>query len=301
MDLNSLVSRSMHRVLRVAMPMAALFFAAAFAGCSGSPGTGSTDMSGTAADMAVISRYGVVRMASTIAMSAGQTSYSSSATALFLDTSQLGSGCQRQVSGQCMLYSCSSSSVSLPTAGNITLSGATQAIPPLTPRLDGSYNPYADTSNAVFAPGQALSVDGAGMPSPGVPVFHGAVTPPGGTFVLTNPDGSNPNIVFNLNRHQDFQVVWTALAPGSRVHVELNQDTDTSRGLFLECDYDGASGQGVIPAALSGSFQVTNGQLHVGGLFVGPSASSEVKTGGWDIAVIAISNGRAAFANITDS
>jgi len=172
----------------------------------------------------------------------------------------------------------------------------------MTVNNDGSYKPFADTSNADFPPGSALTVSAAGQTgSEGVPMFQSMITPPGGNFTMTNPDGSRLNPVFTLNQKQDFQLTWTALAPASRVHAELSQNTDSNQGLYLECDYDGSTGQGVMPATLLGSFQLSNGQFYLGSLLIGPSMSQTVQPSGWDISIFAIGDGSSAIANITDS
>lgn len=292
----STLHRRPHKVLR------ALFFCGlaglSSAGCDSTGSNGNSDMNTLLPDMTPPSRFGFVRAASATDASGNQTVSYSSASAMFVDTTQPGAGCARQVVGECALYFCTGTGYNLPHAGNITISGGAAQPVTLTARADGSYDPQPNTSNVIFPPGQKLVIEAAGQ---SVPPFHSEVTPPGGNFALTNPDGGRLSIVFDLSRKKDFQLTWTALAPGSRVHAELNQDIESNQGRYLECDFDGARGQGMLPAALLGHFNPTMAPLHNGNLLIGPAATSKVFAGSYEIVSFALTGGRTAQANITDN
>jgi hypothetical protein len=151
-----------------------------------------------------------------------------------------------------------------------------------------------------FSAGQKLTLD---LPGATVPAIHTELTPPNVAFSLTSPDGSRPSIVFNLNRLRDYHVMWTALSAGMRVHAELNQSTDSNHGMIIDCDFDGTSGDGVIPTGLLSGFQLTDsGSLTpVGTFFVGPSTNLSLKPSGWDVSVYGMANGRRGSANITEN
>lgn len=272
-----------HSLLFRSMP---LLFVAALSGCEQTSSNGPEDMPAPVADMSIPSRFGVVR--------ATGTTTGASAIAAFLDQKQPGAGCLRRAVSSCVLYSCDAPSFVLPHAGQITISGGTEMVR-MDPRPDGSYAPYGNSSMVTLPPGQKLTISAPGQT---VSAVQGEVTPPNQPFTLTNPDGMRVNIVFDLNRRQDFLLTWTALPSGTRVHAELNQDTDSNRGLILECDYDGAAGQGVLPTALLEKFMLTSGVTHSGNLTIGPSTNSTIMAGDWDIAVYGMANARSAFANI---
>lgn len=283
--------------LGAVLPLAALLSSAA---CTDVGSTGGTDMSPTAPppDLTAPTRYGFVRLANL--------ANSSAANALFVDTRQAGAGCQREAVGECVLYTCTGASFVLPTAGSIALTGGLDPITLMT-RVDGSYAPVSPSKNngPLFSAGQKLSVDAGGQL---VPQFHAEAmlptlpaTSPMNTFALTNPPSSSN--VFPLNRQRDYQLTWTALPAGTRIHAELNQDTGDNHGRFLKCDFDGASGQGVLPATLLKSFVLTDTMnlSHYGYLLIGPAANAAVSAGGWSVSVMAMSYGRDAFATIADN
>lgn len=263
----------------------------ALAACDFTVGAGNHDMQVSLSDMTPTGRYGLVRITGTTT--------GSSAIATFLDMNQQGAGCLRRSVGECVLYNCAGTSFVAPNPGNLTITGGTPTVT-LTPRQDGSYIPYQSSSPTTFLGGQKLTVDAPGQL---VPPMHADLTPPNQPFSVTMPDGSRPNIVFTLNRQSDYRLTWTPLGAGSRMHAELNQDTDTNRLQLLECDFDGAAGQGTLPNQLLGGFVLTNPDLtHGATLFIGPSTNASVHTSsGWDISLYAMANGRDAFVNISDN
>ncbi len=285
------------------LPMAALLGCVELCSCDSLSGT-NLDM-GPVGDMTVVTHFGLIRLASTNSMLGAQSALSSSAAAVFVDTTQSGTSCSHQVIGACALYACTGASIVLPTAGNISISGTAEPTAPmLNPNSDGSYKSTVDNSNRVsFPAGQTFNLNAAGTQA--IPAFQASISAPGASFMLTNPDGTNTldPIMVSLPKHQDFQVSWNALAAGSRVHVELNQNITTSSGSFLECDYDGATGMGVIPAALLGQFRTTstNGQIDRGVMLVGPASSTVVAAGAYATTIIAMSSGRRATVSINEN
>jgi hypothetical protein len=267
-------------------------------GCTdGAGGSGATqDLGSQTAPDLLIPGNGLVRVASATATVGAQTSSYSSAIAYFLDPKLSGGGCQLQTAGMCQLASCTGSSVVLPTAGAITIGGGTQPIS-LTPRADGSYTPYANSSSVVFPAAQKLTVDAAGQ---AVPLFHGELTPPASPFTLTTPSGSRINILFTLNRKQDFALTWTPTASPTPIHVELNQGTDSNHVLLLECDFDGPAGTGTLPASLLSAFALSANGMNIAELLIGPATSNTVTVGTWDLGLTAITGGRQALATVTD-
>lgn len=270
--------------------------ATAAAGCPGPAMTGNegADMSTLPPDMTTPPRYGLLRTASTSFVAGTATINGSAATALFVDPSQQGAACQRQVQGECTLYLCEGTSFSAPHAGVVTIAGGTMNVS-LNPRSDGSYEPFVSSSTNVFPSGQALSISAPGQT---VPTFSTSITPmnAGSAFTLTNPDGSRANISIPLTKAQDYQMTWTALAAGSKVAAELVQSPDNNRSVTLSCLFDGARGNGSFPTNLLNRFQTTNGQMGVGAFLIGPAATSMVKQGPWEISVVAIAGGRSGTA-----
>ena len=255
------------------------------------------DMTVTPPDMTTPPRYGLVRIGTTSVVAGTTTIVTSAATALFVDPTQGGAGCQRTVQGECTLYTCDGTSFTAPHAGNITLGGGTQNVT-LTPRSDGSYEPYGNSASTVFPPGTAIDVAAAGQAQQ-VPAFTGRITQPGATqFSLTMPDGSRPNILFAINKSQDYQVTWSGPTAGSKVVAELIQNPDNNRSVTLECVFDGARGNGTLPATLLSKFQNSNGTTGLGSFLVGPAVTSTVKQGAWDISMIGISGGRNGSATL---
>lgn len=289
---------------RAVRPLNAPFFAALLGvavtatGCPGPAMTGdnNNDMTTVVPDMANPPKFGMVRLASTSFQAGTSVINGSAATAVFVDPTQQGAACQKQTQGECTLYFCEGASFTAAHAGTINITGGTQSVA-LNPRTDGSYEPYVNSSANVFPSGQALSLSAAGQ---AVPAFSTNITPmgPGSPFALTMPDGSRANILFTVNKSQDYQLTWTALASGSKVAAELVQNPDNNRGLTLECVFDGARGNGTFPTALLSRFQSTNGQLGVGAFLVGPATTATVKQGAWEITVTAISGGRAGSATL---
>lgn len=291
------LERTVTRLRRARVLLALLGIAASTAGCPGPTMTGDNpDMSSTPApDMATPLRFGLVRLASTTVSVGPSMLNSSAATAVFIDPSQQGAACQRQTQGDCTLYICEGASFSAPHAGAITVSGGTQNIT-MIPRSDGSYEPYVNSTINVFPSGQALGISAAGQT---VPAFSSNITPMSASpFMLSMPDGSRATIVFALTKSQDYQLSWTALGAGSKVAAELIQSPDSNRSITLECIFDGTRGTGTFPSGLLGRFQTTNGQIGVGAFLIGPATTATVKQGPWDIAVTAISGGRAGTATL---
>lgn len=289
-----LVSHSLRSVLRLVLPTVAL---TGFLGCDTIGGTGLGDLGSGHVDMTVISHFGLVRMASTTSTVGSQTTSGSSATAFFFDKMQQDAGCARTDVGACSLYACAGSTFTLPSAGSITVTGGTQAVG-LTTRGDGSYVAFANSSSIVFPQGQKLILDAAGQSAP---AFHAELTPPTSAFNLTIPDGTRGDpLILSVGRNRDFQVTWSPLLAGTRVHAELNQSLESNHALLLECDYDGTAGNGTLPGSLLAKFMLTSGQFNVAQLLIGPSAATSVKQNGWDISVVATSAGREGRVTITD-
>ena len=278
-----MLSRSLQLAALASLP---LFVSA----CDQASSPGGPDMQTSSPDLATPSRFGLVRITGT--------TNGSSAIATFIDTQQVDANCQHRTAGECVLYTCAGTTFVQPNAGDLNITGGTQAVA-LSARTDGSYKPYDATSMVTFAAGQKLAVNAAGGM---VPAFRTELTPPNATFSLTTPDGSRQNIVFNLNRTADYQVAWTPLSAGTRVHAEINQNTDSNRGLIIDCDFDGSTGTGTIPASLLGDLQLTSSSTltPVGTFTIGPSTSMSLKSGGYDIAVFGMANGRSGSANITN-
>lgn len=290
----SLVSHSLRSVLRLALPTLAL---TGFLGCD-IIGPGLTDLGTGPVDMAATTHFGLVRMTSTTSTVGTQTASGSSAAAFFLDNQQQGAGCARTDAGACSLFACSGSTFTLPSAGSISVSGGTQAVA-LSTRGDGSYVAYVNSSSVVFPQGQKLTLEATGQMAP---AFRVELTPPTSAFNLTIPDGSRIDpLILSVGRKQDFQVTWSPLLAGTRVHAELNQGLESNHALMLECDYDGTAGTGTLPGSLLAKFMLTSGQFNVGQLLIGPGVATSVKQNGWDISVAATSGGREARVNIIDN
>lgn len=255
------------------------------------------DMSSTPSpDMTTPARYGLLRAFSTTYSNGTFTLNSSGATALFMDPTQQGAACQRTVQGECTLYMCEGSSFIAPNAGMINITGGTQNIT-LTPRTDGSYDPFVHSTANVFPSGQLLTISGAGAM---VPAFSTSITPttPPGTFALTNPDGNRASITLTVPKSQDYQLTWTALPTGTKVAAELVQSPDNNRSITLECLFDGPRGSGTFPTSLLSRFQTTNGQNGVGAFLIGPAGSVTERQAPWEINVVAVSGGRAGTATL---
>lgn len=275
---------------RLALRSLQLLFFAALPACE-QPGTSTPADLATVPDLAVPSRFGVIRLTGTTAGSSG--------IAAFVDQNQPTAGCLRRLEGDCALYSCAGASFVQPNAGTIAISGGAMAVN-LVPRPDGSYIPYVNSSQVTFAAAMKLTLD---APGGIVPLLRSEITPPNHTFAVTDPDGTRPQIIFSINRQRDYRLTWTALGAGSRVHAALAQDTDTNRGMILECDYDGSAGQGVMPRTLLSSLQLTDGGTlaHVANFYIGPSTNVSLKPSGWDITVYGMANGRDGRVSLTDN
>ncbi len=287
--------------LRLRLPLFAALFGllSAQAGCPSSPTNTNDPMDMAAAlppDMTTPVRYGLIRTVSTTYSNGVVTLNSSGASAWFLDPTQQGAACQRTVQGECTLYMCEGTSFTAPNAGMIGITGGSQNVT-LTPRSDGSYDPFVHSTANVFPSGQLLGINGAGAL---VPAFSASITPmsPSGAFMLTNPDGNRANIAITVPKSQDYQMTWTALASGSRVAAELVQSPDNNRSITLECLFDGARGSGTFPSSLLSRFQSTNGQTGVGAFLIGPATTSNTKVDPWDITVVSIAAGRNGTATL---
>lgn len=258
---------------------------------------GSTMPTPTGPDMAMPPpALGLVRIGSS-SFTVGPTTYSqSAATALFIDPLSSSAGCARTTVGECTAYRCTGSSFSLPHAGTITLQAGTSPIS-VTTRGDGSYLEYRNTSGSDFMPGQSVSISAAGS---SVPKFASALTLPTGTFAVQSPNASRADLLWAINKTQDFTVTWTPLAANTTARLELTQDLDSNRGIYIECSFPGMRGTGVVPQVLLANLQLTSGTSHVGGIMIGPGVSANVKPTGWDIDVIGIGVGRSGIVNITD-
>jgi hypothetical protein len=244
-----------------------------------------------APDLAVPTRFGMIRVTGTTTGSSG--------IAAFVDHQQPSAGCLRRVEGDCMLYHCDGTSFVQPNAGTIAIAGGAMAVN-LVARPDGSYIPYVSSSQVTFAAGTKLSFDAPGGIAP---MLHLELTPPNHSFAVTEPDGTRPQIIFNINRQRDYRMTWTALGAGARVHVELSQDTDSNRASILECDFDGMAGQGVMPRTLLTGFLLTDaGTLsHVANFYIAPSTNANMKSGGWDVVAYGMANGRDGRVSIVDN
>lgn len=275
---------------RLALRSLQLLFFAALPACE-QTGTNNTPDLAATPDLAVASRFGVIRLTGTTTGSSGF--------AAFVDQNQPSAACLRRLEGDCALYSCAGTSFVQPNAGTVAVNGGAMAIN-LVPRPDGSYIPYINSSQVTFTAGTKLTLD---APGGIVPLLHTEITPPNHSFAVTDPDGSRPQIIFNINRQRDHRLTWTALGAGSRVHASLSQDTDSNRGLILECDFDGTATQGVLPRTLLAGFQLTDGGTlaHVANFYVGPSTNVSLKPSGWDIIVYAMANGRDGRVSIIDN
>lgn len=276
---------------RFALRSLQLLFFAALPACEQPGQNGPFDFA-PVPDMAVAARFGFVRLTGTISGSSG--------IAAFVDQNQPNAGCLRRLEGDCALYTCAGTSFVQPNTGTVAVSGGAMTVN-LVARPDGSYIPYINSGQVTFTAGTKLTLD---APGGIVPVLHTEITPPNHTFAVTDPDGTRPQIIFNVNRQRDYRLTWTALGAGSRVHAALAQDTDSNRGNLLECDFDGTKGQGVLPRTLLTSLQLTDGGTlaHVANFYIGPSTNVSVTPGGgWDITVYAMANGRDGRVSLTDN
>lgn len=274
------------------------------AGCDSGGTTGGDDMAKPMSDLApAIRRYGLVRLgSSTYTTGGGSMIKSSGAVATFVDPTIQGGGCERTVStvtgGSCSLYRCTGASFIATNPGKIIASVSGSPVATLTPRNDGSYPVFGDDTQSVFPIGSAVTVAAAGNAA--APAWTTDVTFSSAAFTLTNPNPAPIQLSATVSTKSDFVPTWQALAAGSTVTVELSQATDTNKGLYLSCQFDGTKGTGTVPAALTKSFAVTQGQQNFASLWIGPSVSKTVTSSDWQVEIVALGAGRTGLATISD-
>mgnify|MGYP002360995949 CR=1 FL=1 len=123
-----------------------------------------------------------------------------------------------------------------------------------------------------------------------------------------NPKNLGPNINTKYLEYfpymtpdgKECMLMWTPLAAGSTVRIELSQDMGTSQGSLVECVFEGNQGAGSVPATVLSQLQTTQGQNHAVGILIGPGTETRLAPMGWDLNVISISVGRAGIATLIE-
>lgn len=245
-------------------------------------------------------RYGLVRLASTsYTPNGGSAIESSTAAALFINPDLAGAGCERRVQGVCNAYFCTGMTEPLPHAGPIQISSGA-AMYTLSPRTDGTYAEFSDSSRALFLASQKFDITTQASPQGAtVPSFQTSIIAGNGAYNLLMPDGNRPAVNFPLPKKSDLALRWSPLAAG-KMRVELSQRTDSRLGVYIECNFDGTGGQGTVPASLLGLFVDTdvNNQKDYAKFLIGPGSTQTVTAGPYELEVVTITQGRAGTATV---
>ena len=249
----------------------------------------------TMPDLSLPPKLGLVRIGSSSVTSGLDTFEQSMAMALFFDPNLQNAVCTRSQSGPCTTYRCGSLAA-MPSAGNITIKGGSEEVV-LQPSPGGAYSEYRNTAALVFQRGQMLSINAAGKD---VPAWQTQLSIPSPVFSLQSPSPARIDLTWVLRKKQDLVLMWTPLAAGSTVRIELSQDMGTSQGSLVECVFEGNQGAGSVPATVLSQLQTTQGQNHAVGILIGPGTDTRLAPMGWDLSVISISVGRAGIATLIE-
>jgi hypothetical protein len=211
-----------------------------------------------------------------------------------------GDQCTAAVMGACRILVCADPNTGtpppLPTAGNITITGA--RIPAgmpvvVMPGADGFYM-SATRASRLWNAGDMLRMQAAGAAT-GVPTFDRMVTATG-LVTVTRPT-IDPATAVRINRASDLTVAWTP-ASSTLINVELSSlesttvaDTTTT----VTCRFPGAAGMATVPSAVL--MRIPTGGL--GKISVGTVGVTSVSAGNYDVDLVAIQMGISAMGPAT--
>jgi hypothetical protein len=154
-------------------------------------------------------------------------------------------GCDVTTVGVCVLNDCRKAmKASLASGGKLTVTGGDS---PIT-LMESASDIYSFSSTSTtWSSGTKLTLKASGGAVPAFSIQGQA--PP--IFTLTTPSFDLP---VNIDRSQDFELVWTGANEIVQVLLVLNPDKSVS----LNCSFDGAPGKGTIPAEILGKISTTS-------------------------------------------
>jgi hypothetical protein len=166
--------------------------------------------------------------------------------------------CTPTSTGPCTIYNCPFPNP-LPgdSAGTLTISGG--SIPAGTTMLPipAQSNSYGSSLSGSFvAGGDTVTVSATGAT---VPAFgpHSVTAP--GSIDVTSPavTGASPIVI---STSSDLTVTWTGGQSGATVSLSAATETITV-GPVIDCEWDAAAGQGVVPQSLLGQIGTGQGSM----------------------------------------
>lgn len=204
-------------------------------------------------------------------------------------------GCTTQLvdGGACLVTTCAAHAasdagvVSLASAGALDLSGGAFGDAGVQIGADNLGSYLYNTTGPMFAPGDTLTVSGAGATVPAFPA-QSLVAPD--AIVVTAPAAAADAGALVISTTTDVAVAWTGGATGNRVVFTLSAFFKSGASASTTCSWDAAAGQATIPAsAVTG----LAGNAQAGGSTVVwyEQAQTSFTTGRWAVTMRAAIHG----------
>lgn len=203
-------------------------------------------------------------------------------------TSIEGRRCAVITSGACYVLECRREAVTIGEvniegvpAGTVTISGGSGSDVVLTPGSSDIYNKFSETgSTPHWAPDDTLTLSSTGDT---IPTFSATMVFPTAVEVTTPTMDGTP---LTIDRTAPLVVEWTPTTDWVRVHIGQGPSgltIDQMNRVEINCDFQGSTGTGTVPAAILDVFDPSDTPGLWQGLLVGHGTFVDITPGGYPL------------------